>query len=88
MLLQPGDAAQRRALAAAGRTEQREELALLDLEGYVVDSVDQRAFGLEDLLEIGDDERAHGMPQLFPSREMSHLSRRVIGSRMRTSMVP
>ena len=36
--LQPGEAAQRRGLAAPARTEEDEELALLDLEVEVVDA--------------------------------------------------
>ena len=45
-----GDGAQQRALAAAARAEQHEELALLDLERDVVDDR-QRLIPLGDLVE-------------------------------------
>src|SRR6185312_12007654 len=48
--LEPGDQAQQRALAAAGRTEHREELALVDRERNVVDRGD-RSEALDDAVE-------------------------------------
>ena len=47
---EPGDGAQQRALAAAARAEQHEELALLDLERDVVDDR-MRLIPLGDLVE-------------------------------------
>jgi hypothetical protein len=51
--LEPGDAAQRRRLAAAARAEEDEELALLDLEIEVVDR-DRRRLAGEPLGETLD----------------------------------
>ena len=41
--LEPGDGAQRRGLAAAARTEQREQLAVGHVEGHVLHGVDDGA---------------------------------------------
>lgn len=46
---QAGDDAEQRRLARAGRTQQREELAVADLDGYVVEH-DQLAVRLTDVL--------------------------------------
>ena len=49
--LETGEHAQQRRLAAAARAEQREELALLDVEGNAVDRL-QRAEALRDAIEL------------------------------------
>ena len=69
----PAIAAQRRRLAAARRAEQREELALLDLEADVVHREHApgpiAAVRVERLDEIADAE--HGQPSLTPIRAPS-----------------
>src|SRR5581483_4635231 len=61
--LEPRDRAQRRRLAAAGRAEQREELALVDLERDVVDGEHAAVLLLprarERLDELADGEERH-----------------------------
>jgi hypothetical protein len=52
-LLEAGDQAQRRGLAAAGRAEQREELALLDVERDLLDRL-KGAEGLAHVVELDD----------------------------------
>ena len=57
-LVEPCDEPQRRRLAAAGRAEQRDELALLELE---VDAV-ERGHGAEDAAQAPQLEEAHRRP--------------------------
>src|SRR5215208_2177587 len=71
--LEPGDAAQRRRLAAPRRAEQREELAVLHLERDVVDRLHAlallraaRAERLEEVLDLEHDQVSL-MPILAPS---------------------
>ena len=51
-LLQPGDHAQRGALAASRRTDEDEELALRDIEAKVVDRDDAAAELLAEVLDL------------------------------------
>ena len=68
--LEPGEAAQRRRLAAAARAEQDEELALLDLEVEVVHRGRRRLAG-EPLGEPLDAQVGHSGTSRSPSSALS-----------------
>ena len=62
-LLEAGEHAHQRGLAAAGRAEQREELALVDVERLVVDG-DESAEALGDVAELDEGLRRGIVPRL------------------------
>ena len=75
--VQPGENLQQRGLAAAGRADQRDQLARLDVERRLGDREEIRAARAVDLLHAGEmDERlAHGVYWMRASRTTSSRSR-------------
>jgi hypothetical protein len=64
-LLQPGDEAQQRRLAAAGRSHEGEALAGADGEGDLVEHVDRGSKGFADPFEVDFDAHEHSPPELI-----------------------
>ena len=66
-LLEPGDHAQERRLAAAGGADEDDELAVLDLEAHVVDGGDPAGIDLGQVFELdlshGRDKDRTGSPE-------------------------
>ena len=61
-LLEPGDHAQRRRLAAAGRADEDHELAILDLDVEVVDGERPVGVALADVIEDDVGHQAASLP--------------------------
>jgi hypothetical protein len=68
---EPGDHAQRRRLAAAGRAEQAEEIAVLDREARIP----HRREGAEPLHQIVDPDFGHGLLREFGDEGEHHRRR-------------
>ncbi len=61
--LEPGDRVEQRGLAAAGRADEHQEAALLDVEVDALQDLD----GAEALLEVFDLEKCHAYPFTAPA---------------------